>query len=332
MPTVPAAHIGDLLRCDRTAHDADAAVSLDDDALNPTYAYEDDNHRKHIVWFLDAATLFNQVKVSDPYRPMGYALWRMGAEDPAVWRYFHQPYGSAQPVGLEAIAPGVGVDFDGTGEVLHVDASPKGGLRSIETDPETGLISGEVYHVMPTSYVIDRYGAHPGWVALTFDDGPDGRWTPKILDIRRPSTPRPPFSSSARTCRHGPRSCSARSTKARWSATTPGPTPISPPRPSAQTDLEINTTQRLFSVLTGRSMRFFRPPYFGDAEPSTPGEVEPLKIAQSLGYLIVGLRIDPDDWKKPATRGDHSENPGPAGGHRPHRRPGGSASRRRRRP
>ncbi len=36
---------------------------------------------------------------------------------------------------------------------------------------------------MPTSYVIQRYGYHPGWVALTFDDGPDGRWTPKILDI-----------------------------------------------------------------------------------------------------------------------------------------------------
>ena len=36
---------------------------------------------------------------------------------------------------------------------------------------------------MPTSYVIQRYGSHPGWVALTFDDGPDGRWTPKILDI-----------------------------------------------------------------------------------------------------------------------------------------------------
>jgi hypothetical protein len=51
-------------------------------------------------------------------------------------------------------------------------------------------------------------------------------------------------------------------------------------------------------VLTGKAMRLFRPPYFGDAEPSTPNEVAPLLLAQKLGYLIVGLRIDPDDWQR----------------------------------
>ena len=48
-------------------------------------------------------------------------------------------------------------------------------------------------------------------------------------------------------------------------------------------------------MLTGRSMRFFRPPFFGDAEPSTPNEVAPLLLAQQLGYFTVGLRVDPDD-------------------------------------
>jgi len=283
----------------QTAHDADAAVSLDDDALNPTYAYEDDDKRKHIVWFLDAATFFNEIKVTDPYRPMGYALWRMGAEDPAVWPYFHQPYGSARPVGLEAIAPGTGVDFDGTGEVLHVDASPKGGSRSIEIDPETGLISGEDYHVMPTSYVIDRYGAHPGWVALTFDDGPDGRWTPKILDILKHKHATATFFVIGENMQDRPDIVEREVDEGQMVGNHTWTHPNIAATPLAQTDLEINTTQRLFAVLTGRSMRFFRPPYFGDAEPSTPGEVEPLLVAQRLGYLIVGLRIDPDDWKKP---------------------------------
>jgi hypothetical protein len=67
----------------------------------------------------------------------------------------------------------------------------------------------------------------------------------------------------------------------------------------AETALELNATQRLFETITGRSQRLFRPPYFGDAEPSTPSEVAPLVAAQKLGYLIVGLRIDPDDWQKP---------------------------------
>jgi peptidoglycan-N-acetylglucosamine deacetylase len=283
----------------QTAHDAGAAVRLDDDALNPNYAYSDDDGRKHVVWFLDAATLFNQIKVTDAFRPMGYAVWRMGAEDPAVWRYFKQPYDTAKPVGLEAIAPGVGVDFDGTGEILHVDASPKAGRRTIELDPETGLIAGEIYQVMPTSYVIDRYGAHPGWVALTFDDGPDGRWTPRILKILRAKHAVATFFVIGQNMQAKPGLVQQEVRDGdmvgnhTWTHPNIGATPL------AQTDLEINTTQRLFQVLTGRSMRFFRPPYFGDAEPSTPGEVEPLLLAQRLGYLNVGLRIDPDDWKKP---------------------------------
>jgi cellulose synthase/poly-beta-1,6-N-acetylglucosamine synthase-like glycosyltransferase/spore germination protein YaaH/peptidoglycan/xylan/chitin deacetylase (PgdA/CDA1 family) len=283
----------------QNAHDSEASVTMDDDELNPTYAYADDDGRNHRVWFLDAATLFNEIKVTDPFRPAGYALWRMGAEDPAVWNYLRQPYGSARPLGLEAIAPGTGVDFEGTGEVLHVDASPKGGRRTLETDPDTGLISGETYVVMPTSYVIERYGAHPGWVALTFDDGPDGRWTPKILDILKAKHASATFFVIGENMQAAPGIVEREVREGQtvgnhtWTHPNIGATPL------AQTDLELNTTQRLFEVLTGRSMRLFRPPYFGDAEPSTPGEVEPLLVAQRLGYLIVGLRIDPDDWKKP---------------------------------
>jgi cellulose synthase/poly-beta-1,6-N-acetylglucosamine synthase-like glycosyltransferase/spore germination protein YaaH/peptidoglycan/xylan/chitin deacetylase (PgdA/CDA1 family) len=281
------------------AFDSGASVSLDDNELNPNFAFEDDDHRKHIVWFLDAATLFNEIKVSDPYRPMGYALWRMGAEDPGIWNYFHQPYDAAKPSGLERIEPSVAVDFDGTGEVLHVASSPQPGLRSIEIDPDTGLISGEDYKVMPTQYVIDRYGAHPGWVALTFDDGPDGRWTPKILDILKEKQAVATFFVIGQNMQAKPGLVQREVAEGMMVGNHTWTHPNIADTPLAQTDLEINTTQRLFAVLTGRSMRFFRPPYFGDAEPSTPAEVEPLLVAQRLGYLIAGLRIDPDDWKKP---------------------------------
>uniref|UniRef100_UPI00261B0874 glycosyltransferase n=1 Tax=Oleiagrimonas sp. TaxID=2010330 RepID=UPI00261B0874 len=49
----------------------------------------------------------------------------------------------------------------------------------------------------------------------------------------------------------------------------------------------------------GRSMRLFRAPYFGDAEPTTADELVPIQIAQKMGYIAVGLHIDPDDWQKP---------------------------------
>ncbi|HKP81826.1 MAG TPA: glycosyltransferase, partial [Pyrinomonadaceae bacterium] len=71
--------------------------------------------------------------------------------------------------------------------------------------------------------------------------------------------------------------------------------------PLSLTELELNATQRLIESEVGRSTVLFRPPYFGDAEADKPQEVEPALVAQNLGYIMVGVRIDPDDWKLPVT-------------------------------
>src|SRR5436189_73834 len=67
--------------------------------------------------------------------------------------------------------------------------------------------------------------------------------------------------------------------------------------PLSLTGLELNATQRLIESLVGRSTVLFRPPYFGDAEADKPEEVEPAIRAKELGYLMIGVRIDPDDWR-----------------------------------
>ena len=70
--------------------------------------------------------------------------------------------------------------------------------------------------------------------------------------------------------------------------------------PLSLTELELNATQRLIESEVGRSTVLFRPPYFGDAEADKPQEVEPALVPQNLGYVMVGVRIDPDDWQLPS--------------------------------
>ena len=283
----------------QTAHDSGAHAEMDEGSLNPTYGYVDDVGRKHAVWFLDAPTLFNQIKVADGFRPMGYALWRMGGEDQLLWKFFRHEWGQASAAGLETLRPGQDVNFDGTGEVLRVEDTPKPGRRTLSLDPDTGLVEGEAYDVMPTSYVIQRYGAHPGWVALTFDDGPDGRWTPKILDILKAKHAPATFFVIGKNMSEFPELVAREVREGHDVGNHTWTHPNIGEIPAAQTSFELSATQRLFETITGRSMRLLRPPYFGDAEPSTPREVAPLMAAQAQGYLTVGLRIDPDDWKKP---------------------------------
>ena len=52
---------------------------------NPYMTYNKDNI-KHLVWFLDGTTFFNQAKTALDKGASGIALWRLGGEDPAVWK------------------------------------------------------------------------------------------------------------------------------------------------------------------------------------------------------------------------------------------------------
>ena len=283
----------------QSAHDSGATVSMDPNSLNAVFGYQDETGRQHQVWFLDAPSVFNQIRVTDPFRPLGYGLWRLGSEDPGVWKVLPHDFGRVSAAGLETLTPGQDVNFDGRGEVLKVTAQPTPGRRSLVMDAASGLISGETYDVMPTSYVIQRYGFHPGLVAITFDDGPDSRWTPKILDILKAKRAPATFFVIGENMQRFPELVQREVAEGQmvgghtWTHPNIGETP------TTQTDIELSASQRLFETLTGKSMRLFRPPFFGDAEPSTPREVAPLLLAQRQGYLTVGLRIDPDDWKKP---------------------------------
>jgi cellulose synthase/poly-beta-1,6-N-acetylglucosamine synthase-like glycosyltransferase/peptidoglycan/xylan/chitin deacetylase (PgdA/CDA1 family)/spore germination protein YaaH len=284
------------------ANDSGVDIDFDADALNPHFSYEDENGLTHQLWFMDAVVLYNQMKVASPFKPRGFALWRLGSEDPGVWSLFGRGYGRGDPADLQSIAGGTDVDFDGTGEVLKITQTPKPGKRSLTIDKATGLISGEHYDVIPSAYIVQRYGAHPGLIALTFDDGPHPKYTRQILDILKEKKAQATFFVIGDQMSKWPglvkREIAEGHVVGSHSFTHPNLGAISTP----QVDIELNATQRLFEVITGRSMVLFRPPYFGDAEPSTPAEVTPLLKAQALGYYIVGLRIDTDDWKKPTAQ------------------------------
>jgi cellulose synthase/poly-beta-1,6-N-acetylglucosamine synthase-like glycosyltransferase/spore germination protein YaaH/peptidoglycan/xylan/chitin deacetylase (PgdA/CDA1 family) len=282
------------------ANDSGANIEFDSDALSPHFAYKDEDGLDHQVWFLDAVTLYNEMKVSSPFMPRGFALWRLGTEDPGVWSLFGRGYGRADTAELQTLPGGDVVDFDGTGEVLKVTQTPKPGQRTLTIDKDTGLISDEHYDVIPSAYIVQRYGAHPGLIALTFDDGPNPKYTKQILDILKEKHAPATFFVIGDQMQKWPglvkRELDEGHIVGSHTFTHPNISAITTP----QVDFELNATQRLFETITNRSMVLFRPPYFGDAEPSTRAEVLPLLKAQQLGYLTVGLRIDTDDWRRPS--------------------------------
>jgi cellulose synthase/poly-beta-1,6-N-acetylglucosamine synthase-like glycosyltransferase/peptidoglycan/xylan/chitin deacetylase (PgdA/CDA1 family) len=280
------------------ARDSGAKIQFDDSTDNPRFSFREANGARHDIWFLDGVTAYNEIHDADAYQPAGYAVWRLGAEDPSVFPLLGRPYNAPAPNSLHTIPITDDVDFDGNGEVLRVEANPTKGLRSFEVEKKTGAIVDESYTDLPTNYVIRRVGLTPKQIALTFDDGPDPEWTPQILDILKAKHVPATFFVIGSNMEAHPGLVQRILADGNEVGNHTYTHPNLADTPLAAVKLELNATQRLFEALTGRSMRLLRPPYLGDAEPSDADEITPLVEAQQLGYITVGTHVDTLDWQE----------------------------------
>jgi cellulose synthase/poly-beta-1,6-N-acetylglucosamine synthase-like glycosyltransferase/peptidoglycan/xylan/chitin deacetylase (PgdA/CDA1 family)/spore germination protein YaaH len=279
---------------------SEAKIHFDRTELNPYFKYEEDGSERQ-VWFLDAVTAYNQMVEARKYGVAGFALWRLGSEDPSLWSIFGANKMDASPEVLQQIRygnDGNDVDILGKGEILEILARPKDGMRNIEIDTNSKFITTNQYQVCPSSYLIRRMGHKPGHVALTFDDGPDPDWTPRILDILKEEQVKATFFIIGQNAQADPdlaqRIVNEGHDIGNHSFTHPTLHEIH----TRITKMELNATRLLIESLTGRNTMLFRPPYFG-AEPTTPDKAEPAWIAKELGYITVGARVNPMDWALP---------------------------------
>ena len=201
---------------------------------------------------------------------------------------------------LRLVHYGYDLDYEGRGEVLKVTATPSDGTREMTYDAPSGLVTAEHLSAYPSSYVITRWGgADQHKIALTFDDGPDPRYTPQVLEVlRREQVPATFFIvglNGALNAQLLQRIVDEGHEIGNHTFTHPNIAMISPQLLS----LELNATERLFESRLGRRSVLFRPPYAEDVEPETPEQVKPLLVTGDLGYYTIGMQIDPNDWKNP---------------------------------
>jgi cellulose synthase/poly-beta-1,6-N-acetylglucosamine synthase-like glycosyltransferase/peptidoglycan/xylan/chitin deacetylase (PgdA/CDA1 family)/spore germination protein YaaH len=281
-----------------TAHDSDAQIRFDPASGNSTFDYTDDAGNPRTVWLLDAASGWNQLRAADAMGVSAVALWRLGYEDPGVWDALKSFQDSKFPPDLSTLHSVGDVDVEGNGEVLRITDTPTTGTRTITAD-RRGLIRNEQYHTLPTPYVVTKTGYRPGYVALTFDDGPDGYWTPRVLDILKREGVNATFFVIGENAVAHPallnREIAEGNEIGNHSYTHPNMALLA----KRGTNIELNATQRLIEAYTGRGTRLLRLPYFGDAEPTTEDELVPALRAQADGYVNVGLHVDSQDWQEP---------------------------------
>ncbi|KAG0505514.1 MAG: Undecaprenyl-phosphate 4-deoxy-4-formamido-L-arabinose transferase [Candidatus Udaeobacter sp.] len=284
------------------ANDAEIdSVQVQGPSYSP-YFYFQDEDAEHGVWFLDVVTFLNELREVRDEKAGGFALYRLGSEDPAIWDALNVPrdfkFDDQTRLALEQIKSTDTITDVGDGEIVTVDEDRTDGTRKLAVDADGYLTAKYVkFAEFPTLYHQGAGGEHQ--VAITFDDGPDPRWTSKILDILKAANAKATFFVVGVNAERYPalvrRIVNEGHEIGNHTYYHPNLALCWP----EHIRLELNATQLLLETITGRATTLFRPPYAADTGPTELSELAPLKIAEDLNYLVVLENIDPQDWAKP---------------------------------
>src|SRR5437763_5929238 len=268
---------------------------------NP-YFYFEDGDKEHAVWFLDVVTFLNELREVRDQKAGGFALYRLGSEDPAIWDALSVPrdfkIDEQTRESLDVLKSTDTIADVGDGEIVSVDENRADGMRRVDVDGEGYLTAKYTkFPEFPTLYHQGAGGEHQ--VALTFDDGPDPDWTPKILDILKAANAKAAFFLVGANAEKYPGLVRRIVNEGHEIGNHTYYHPNLALAWPEHVRLELNATQLLIETITGRATTLFRPPYAADTQPSQMSELMPLQIAQELSYLVVLENIDPQDWAKP---------------------------------
>jgi poly-beta-1,6 N-acetyl-D-glucosamine synthase len=183
------------------------------------------------------------------------------------------------------------VQRDGS-QISGVDLSTAGVVAT--------FTAADAQRIGRSEYVIQRFGYSEGaqrTISLTFDDGPDLKWTPELLNLlaaeRVPATFFATGTMIARNPEIFQREVREGHAVANHSLTHVDVNTTS----NWRARLELTMTDHVIRAVTGKEVGYARLPYEGDDEQSTRAAIEGILRSQRYGYLVASHDFDSNDWR-----------------------------------
>ena len=185
------------------------------------------------------------------------------------------------------------------GYVNHVGAEDGGGPGpGTGAAPDT-VTGGAAVQRIEAGGAVRTRGMPAGTIALTFDDGPDPVWTPRVLDVlARHRAHATFFQVGSRVNEHpgiarrvvaeGHEIGSHTFTHADVGAV-----------PAWRLGAELTLTRNAIAAATGRRPVLLRPPYSGTPDAVTGSVFAGMRRAARTGQLLVLTDLDTRDWARP---------------------------------
>ena len=201
---------------------------------------------------------------------------------------------------LETIYAHTVFQISGVGKLLKTSQEAQTGLRTLQVNQQN-LITASAVVLAPSPTAIEARGLSPKLIALTFDDGPDPEWTPKILDTLKKYNIKATFFVIGEQVQKYPDIARRIVNEGHVI----GNHTYSHPHKmneltTNQIRQEILTTEAVIKQATNTRTTLFRTPYSVSDTLDEAGNPKIIQIATSLGYTLASYDVNTLDWSKPS--------------------------------
>ena len=206
---------------------------------------------------------------------------------------------------LTSDTTGKQVPVVGNGPLVRVLAVRRDGRQVSGLDPATKAVvatftTADVQRMGSSAYVIQRFGytdTAQRTISLTFDDGPDVKWTPELLNLLSAEKVPATFFATGTMIARNPE-IFRREVREGHAVANHSLTHVDVSNtPDWRARLELTTTDHVIRAVTGKEVGYFRLPYEGDDEKSTQAAIDGLLRSQRYGYVAASHDFDSDDWR-----------------------------------
>ena len=183
---------------------------------------------------------------------------------------------------------------------VHRENGQATGLNPSTKRVEATFTAAEQGHIEQSGYVIRRFGysaTAQRTISLTFDDGPDLRWTPELLNLLSAEKIPATFFATGMMIARNPE-IFHREVREGHAVANHSLTHVDVSNTHDwRARLELTITDHVIRAVTGKEVGYFRLPYEGSDENSTQTAIDGMLRSQRYGYLVTSHDFDSDDWR-----------------------------------
>jgi peptidoglycan-N-acetylglucosamine deacetylase len=274
-------------------------IKTDEKSQSSFFDYTDKEGISHKVWIADGISLFNQqFQISntlDVDKFEGYAFSNIGFEEQSMWDVIKaETFADKKTTIEDKFKVDNLVDNEGKGVVSKIISNAEFGTRT--TELKDGLITKQTWGKLPLRSKIQKIGFQEKTLALTFDDGPDPVYTPKILDILKKYNVKATFFIIGKQVTQYPEIAKRIITEGHTIANHTYSHPRLNNLQSLTIDNEISNTDDILSELLNIKTDYFRTPYNDIFGFNTESDLVVIKEVDKYNKYIVEDDIDSKDW------------------------------------